>query len=148
MFIVSASYCHGYERIQIVFGLETGFIDRFNTRLVLHLIIAPFSDFQALEITTAHAKCFGLLWFHQSFPRIAFQQWTFFSFRTHSVTYRLSTAPTPLQLTSKLVSFMAFRYRLRRKKQLLLYIKSELSAVGTYLFRGRYILTRLHVIIF
>jgi hypothetical protein len=40
------------------FGLEIGFIDHFNTRLVTTLNYSAIADFNILQITTAHAKSF------------------------------------------------------------------------------------------
>jgi hypothetical protein len=40
------------------FGLEIGFIDHFNTRLVTALDYSAFADLPTLEITRAHAKPF------------------------------------------------------------------------------------------
>jgi hypothetical protein len=40
------------------FGLEIGFIDHFNTRLVTTLNYNAFADLHTLQITTARAKSF------------------------------------------------------------------------------------------
>jgi hypothetical protein len=43
------------------FGLEIGFIDHFNTRLVTALNYSAIADIHNLQITTAHAKSFSQL---------------------------------------------------------------------------------------
>jgi hypothetical protein len=40
------------------FGLEIGFIDHFNTRLVATLSYSAIDDLHTLQISTAHAKSF------------------------------------------------------------------------------------------
>jgi hypothetical protein len=40
------------------FGLEIGFIDHFNTRLVNTLNYSAIADFHTLQITTPYAKSF------------------------------------------------------------------------------------------
>jgi hypothetical protein len=40
------------------FGLEIGFIDHFNTRLVTALNYGAIGDLHSLQITTAHTKSF------------------------------------------------------------------------------------------
>jgi hypothetical protein len=40
------------------FGLEIGFIDHFNTRLVTALNYSAIADLHTLQITTAHSKSF------------------------------------------------------------------------------------------
>jgi hypothetical protein len=40
------------------FGLETGVIDHFNTRIVITLNYSVVADLHTLQITSAHAKSF------------------------------------------------------------------------------------------
>jgi hypothetical protein len=40
------------------FGLEIGFIDHFNTRLMTTPNYSAIANLRTLQITTAHAKCF------------------------------------------------------------------------------------------
>jgi hypothetical protein len=48
------------------FGLQIGFIDNFNTRLVTTLIIALSLIFHTVQITTTHAKSFQFVRFEVS----------------------------------------------------------------------------------
>jgi hypothetical protein len=52
-------YCHVYEcEYQWGFGLEIGFTDHFNTRLVTTFNYGAIPDLHTLQITTANAKSF------------------------------------------------------------------------------------------
>jgi hypothetical protein len=51
------------------FGLDTGFIDHFNTQLVITFIYSAITDLHALHITTAHRLVFSVCYcLHYSFP--------------------------------------------------------------------------------
>jgi hypothetical protein len=43
---------------RLAFGLEIGFVDHFNLRIVTTLNYSAIADLHTLQITTAHAKCF------------------------------------------------------------------------------------------
>jgi hypothetical protein len=51
------------------FGLEIGFIDHFNTRLVTTLNNSIIADLHTLQITTAHTKSFQFVVTSPVFPR-------------------------------------------------------------------------------
>jgi hypothetical protein len=51
------------------FGLEIGFIDHFNTRLVTKLNCSAIADLHTLQITITHTLVFsGRYSLHSSFP--------------------------------------------------------------------------------
>jgi hypothetical protein len=64
------------------FGLEIGFIDHFNTRLMTTTNYSAIADLHTLQITTAHAKTFQSA---ESSPVVPWYQRRFFSFHAHFV---------------------------------------------------------------
>jgi hypothetical protein len=76
------------------FGLETGFIDHFKTRLMTTLNYSAIADLHTSQITTAHAKSFQSAVSSPVFPGNGFKQWRFFSFHPHFIARWLSTALT------------------------------------------------------
>jgi hypothetical protein len=67
-------YCHVYEWLLTGIGLDIGFIDDFNTQLVITLNYSAIAD-HTLQITSAYGLVFCLL----QLP-LAFWQWLFLCF--------------------------------------------------------------------
>jgi hypothetical protein len=76
------------------FGLEIGFIDHFNTRLMTTLNYSAIADFHTLQITTAHAKSFQSV---VSAPVTALNSGDFSTALTESSLHRhpYNSLPTP-----------------------------------------------------
>jgi hypothetical protein len=85
-------YCHVIELLLTGFGLEIGFIDHFNKRLVNTVNCSAIADLHALQFITAQANSFQPA---MSSPVVPWERLLrFFSFRAHFLARWLSTSPT------------------------------------------------------
>jgi hypothetical protein len=86
-----------YEWLSPGFGLEIGFIEHFNTRLVTTFNYIAIVDLHNLHIPTAHAKYIWCVLTSRSLVT-AYNSGDSFNFRAHLVAKQFSTASTKSSL--------------------------------------------------